>query len=184
MKALTSNEIDKLMDNISDLSLRTAVLVGFRHGLRVSEITGLRRADVDLQAKTITCRRLKNSLTTIQPLAPEEVAALSELLRTSPQSDYVFPSPIVREGAACGKMDRSTFYRHFRIACDLTGIRGKTPHSLKHGLAFALVAANVSLPLIQRALGHRSISSTAVYTMPTDEMAGAAVTAALERKKT
>jgi site-specific recombinase XerD len=49
---------------------------------------------------------------------------------------------------------------------------------LKHSLGVALVGANVKLAVIKLALGHKSIASTAVYTVPTDEMAGKAVVAA------
>ena len=50
---------------------------------------------------------------------------------------------------------------------------------MKHSLGVALVGANVNLAVIKQALGHKSIASTAVYTVPTDEMAGKAVVAAL-----
>jgi site-specific recombinase XerD len=53
------------------------------------------------------------------------------------------------------------------------------PHCLKHGLGFALVAANVHLATVKQALGHKSIASTAVYAVPTDEMVGKAVNSAL-----
>lgn len=52
-------------------------------------------------------------------------------------------------------------------------------HCLKHSLGVSLVEANVNLAVIKQALGHKSIASTAVYTVPTDETAGKAVTAAL-----
>ena len=38
---------------------------------------------------------------------------------------------------------------------------------------------NVNLAIIKQALGHKSIASTAVYTVPTDQSAGKVVTAAL-----
>ena len=46
------------------------------------------------------------------------------------------------------------------------------PHCLKHALGVALVGANVNLAVIKQALGHKSIASTAIYTVPTDETAG------------
>ncbi len=38
---------------------------------------------------------------------------------------------------------------------------------------------NVNLAVIKQALGHKSIASTAIYTVPTDETAGKAVLGAL-----
>jgi site-specific recombinase XerD len=52
-------------------------------------------------------------------------------------------------------------------------------HCLKHSLGVSLVEANVNLAIIKQALGHKFIASTAVYTVPTDETTGKAVTAAL-----
>jgi hypothetical protein len=41
------------------------------------------------------------------------------------------------------------------------------------------VAANVNLASVKVALGHKSIASTAIYAVPTDEQVGKAVNAAL-----
>jgi Phage integrase family len=44
------------------------VLLAYRHGLRASEVCELRLADIDLKAESISIRRLKGSLHTVQPL--------------------------------------------------------------------------------------------------------------------
>ena len=51
------------------------------------------------------------------------------------------------------------------------------PYCLNRSLGVALVEANVHHAIIKQALGHKSVASTAVYTVPTDEKAGQAVTA-------
>ena len=172
MKALTQSELDCLLADVRDLKLRTGILLGFRHGLRVSEICGLRWQDVDLAGKAITCRRLKNSNTTVQPLNQAECDALQSLWEARTGSEFVFQAARASAGGGHGRMPAITFWRHFKAACRAAGIQNRTPHSLKHGLGRALVAANVSLPVIQRALGHKSINSTAVYTAIDDETAG------------
>jgi type 1 fimbriae regulatory protein FimB len=43
------------------------LLLMARHGLRVSEATGLRLSDVDLQAKVMHVKRLKNGVSTTHP---------------------------------------------------------------------------------------------------------------------
>lgn len=45
--------------------------VAYRHGLRVSELTGLRVTDLDMDGKTLFIRRLKNSFSPIHPLQNE-----------------------------------------------------------------------------------------------------------------
>src|SRR6266404_4281477 len=70
------------------------ILIAYRHGLRASEVTGLRWSDVDLATGTIYCRRTKGSRSSLHPMNPEEVAVLEKVLRDrEPQAtEYVFQS--------------------------------------------------------------------------------------------
>jgi len=49
-----------------------------RHGLRVSEAINLRLSDVDLQAKVMHVKRLKNGVSTTHPLYNGEVKAIKD----------------------------------------------------------------------------------------------------------
>jgi hypothetical protein len=54
----------------------------------------------------------------------------------------------------------------FHAACDKAGIELQPRqglHSLRHSLAHAMLDAGASLPVVQKALRHRSIGSTGVY---------------------
>ena len=64
------------------------VLMCYRHGMRASEICGLKRPDVNVKEQWVRIERLKGSLTTVQPLAGhkgrpilDELAALKAYLR-------------------------------------------------------------------------------------------------------
>src|SRR5438093_7566940 len=46
------------------------ILLAYRHGLRASEVTGLRLSDLDLKRGTVYCRRAKNSRSSLHPLSP------------------------------------------------------------------------------------------------------------------
>src|ERR1700688_5059853 len=46
------------------------VLVAYRHGLRASEVCGLKLSDMNLKDQTIRVARLKGSMLTTQPLMP------------------------------------------------------------------------------------------------------------------
>ena len=90
-------------------------------------------------------------------------------------SDFVFTS---QKG---GRIHRSQFFRMFQSVAERAGLATdrRHPHCLKHALGFSLVAANVNLACVKVALGHKSIASTAIYAVPTDEQVGKAVNAAL-----
>jgi integrase len=44
------------------------ILLAYRHGLRASEVCGLRLTNVDLKDGAISIQRLKGSMRTVQPL--------------------------------------------------------------------------------------------------------------------
>src|SRR5215471_4125697 len=183
-KALTPEEILKVLRIASESKRNHAmILLAYRHGMRASEVCDLRLSDLDLKNGQITIRRLKGSLTTTQPLSDHPgQPLLSErrilrawLAERCDASEFVFTS---QKG---GRIHRSQFFRMFQSAAERAGLPAnrRHPHCLKHALGFALVAGNVHLTIVKQALGHKSIASTAIYAVPTDEIAGKAVTAAL-----
>jgi type 1 fimbriae regulatory protein FimB len=160
------------------------ILLAYRHGLRASEVCGLKLADVDLKAGFIAVRRLKGSLHTTQPLYQHrgqpllnEVNALRAWLRSrsADGSDFLFTS---QKG---GRLGRAQFFRIFQKIAGIAGLPAnkRHPHVLKHSLASHLVAGNVNLALVRQALGHRSINSTMQYVGTTDGQAAEAAQKAL-----
>src|SRR5712692_5997745 len=180
---------DELLAVVKAAKARSArdwamVLLAYRHGLRASEVCGIKLADVDLKAGSISIRRLKGSLHTIQPLYQhrgqpllDETAALRAWLRKRSRdgSDYLFTS---QKG---GKLSRIQFFRVFQAIAESAGlpIEKRHPHVLKHSLASHLVAGNANLALIRQALGHRSINSTMAYIGTSDAQAAEALQRAL-----
>jgi type 1 fimbriae regulatory protein FimB/type 1 fimbriae regulatory protein FimE len=82
---LTEREIEKLMDAARENRWghrdATAILLAYRHGLRASELVGLRWDDIDWQTSTLHVRRAKGGIGTRQPLAARELRALRRLQR-------------------------------------------------------------------------------------------------------
>src|SRR5712692_6726206 len=170
MVYLTPDELLAVLKAAKARSARdwAMALLAYRHGLRASEVCGLRIADVDLKAGSLSIRRLKGSLHTVQPLYQhrgqpllDETAALRAWLRKRPAdgSDYLFTS---QKG---GKLGRTQVFRLFQTVAKIAGlpVEKRHPHVLKHSLASHLVAGYVNLALVRQALGHRSINSTMQY---------------------
>jgi site-specific recombinase XerD len=186
MTILTPQEILDLLKVARKRSTRdwAMILLAYRHGMRASEVCGLKLADLDLKAGSISIRRLKGSLHTIQPLHQhrgqpllDETAAVRAWLRKRPTdgSDSLFTS---QKG---GKLDRTQFFRNFQTVAESAGlsVEKRHPHVLKHSLASHLVAGNANLALIRQALGHRSINSTMAYIGTSDAQAAEALQKAL-----
>ena len=183
-KALTPEEMLKILKIASESNRNLAMtLLAYRHGMRASEVCDLRLSDLDLKNGQITIRRLKGSLTTTQPLTDhpgqpllsEKRVLRAWLSERHDASDFVFTS---QKG---GRIHRSQFFRMFQSVAERADLPAdrRHPHCLKHALGFSLVAANVNLASVRVALGHKSIASTAIYAVPTDEQVGKAVNAAL-----
>jgi len=186
MTILTPQEMLDLLKAARKRSPRdwAMILMAYRHGLRASEVCGIKLADVDLKAGSISIRRLKGSLHTIQPVYQhrgqpllDETAALRAWLRkrSADGSDYLFAS---QKG---GKLSRIQFFRVFQMVAEIAGlpVEKRHPHVLKHSLASHLVAGNANLALIRQALGHRSIGSTMAYVGTSDGQAAEALQRAL-----
>jgi type 1 fimbriae regulatory protein FimB len=186
MTFLTTSEVLAVLHLARKSSVRNwaMILLAYRHGLRASEVCLLRLPDVDLKGGSISIRRLKGSLHTVQPLYShrgqpllDEFSALRTWLRKRPQdgSDFLFTS---QKGA---KLDRTQFFRIFQKIAELAGlpIEKRRPHALKHSLASHLIASNLNLAWVKQCLGHKSISSTIRYIGVTDSQAAAAAQCAL-----
>jgi len=186
MTILSPQEMLSLLKAARKRSTRdwAMILLAYRHGLRASEVCGIKLADIDLKTSSISIRRLKGSLHTIQPLYQhrgqpllDETAAVRAWLRKRPEdgSDYLFTS---QKG---GKLDRTQFFRNFQTVAESAGlpVEKRHPHVLKHSLASHLVAGNANLALVRQALGHRSINSTMQYIGTSDSQAAEALQKAL-----
>src|SRR5260370_7472734 len=95
MKALTQDEILKVLRAASGPRDLAMILVAFRHGMRASEVCGLELKDLDLRNGEITIRRLKGSLKTTQPLADVQGQPLlseKRVLRAWPPERSTHPS--------------------------------------------------------------------------------------------
>jgi len=186
MNYLTPDEVLGLLKVARPRSARdwAMILLAYRHGMRASEICGLKLADIDFRSESVTIRRLKGSLTTTQPLYRhrgqpllDEVNALRGWLRTrnGDGSDFLFTS---QKG---GRLHRSQFFRLFQACSEAAGLSPEKchPHALKHSLATHLVAANMNLAWVKQCLGHKSIGSTMKYVAVSDRQATEAAQSAL-----
>ncbi len=161
-------------------------LIGARHGLRRNELATLKVADIHDGA--INCRRAKNSDQTVEALYHhdntlfDEHAALSawfaEREAKGDTSAFLFTA---RHGSG---MNGRNVYDLFEKICIRAGVpRGlRNPHQLKHYLGATLNADGHSITFIQKALGHKHVSSSVRYTHVTQRAAAAKVAESFGRR--
>lgn len=168
-KHLTRPEIERLLiaaGNSPDPERNTCLLwMCFVHGCRVSELTGLYLADLDMAAGSLYVRRLKNGLSTVQPLHPMERGLLARWLQRRqhyPGADYYDWLFLSHKG---GRLSRSRIYRILKNLGEQAGLSiAVHPHMLRHACGFALADKGADTRLIQDYLGHRNIQHTVLYT--------------------
>src|SRR5262249_39192981 len=68
----------------------TMILVGYRHGLRASELCDLQWSQVELNRGRLHVRRAKNGSPSVHPLQGDEIRALRRLQREQGLSSHVF----------------------------------------------------------------------------------------------
>jgi len=135
---------------------RLLVALGLELGLRLSEILGLRFAD--LEGNWILVRR-KGGKEQRLPLSPSLLSHLTAWKRESGGglSDYVFP------GRGAGPLSPRAAQKIFENLGKAARIENLHPHCLRHSFASRLAARGASLVALKELLGHRSIATTERY---------------------
>ena len=162
-KYLTSTERERLLKAVKQGRWgqrdATAVLLAFRHGLRVSELCALTWAQIDFTTARLSVVRVKNGQGAPHPLAGDELRALRQLQHSQEAgSRFVF---INERGAP---LSPDGFAKTLTRAGQRCGLPGVHPHMLRHSCGFALAERGRDLRQIQDYLGHRNIQNTTTYT--------------------
>ena len=161
---LTPDEIESLMSAARKTGRhghrdQTLILIGYRHGLRVSELVGLRWEQVDLKAGLLRVNRVKNGTPATHPLRGPELRALRKMAREYPDSPYVFSSE--RKGPLTGSSVRKIVARAGKKADIPFPVH---PHMLRHACGYKLANDGQDTRAIQHYLGHKNIQHTVRYT--------------------
>lgn len=133
-------------------------------GIRLSELIGLRLADIDLDRRIVKVMG-KGSKERIVPLSPHLIRELEQYLDVYGQHFDMPPSNplfLTHRGKA---LYSSLVYRIVHQTLKNQGINGKkSPHVLRHTFATHLLNRGADLNSIKTLLGHTSLSATQVYT--------------------
>jgi integrase/recombinase XerC len=127
-------------------------------GLRVSELCGLDRGDLDLRGRTVTVlgKGAKQRRVPIHDAATVALRAWLEGGREEMEGppDAVF---VNRRGSRLGPRD-------VRRILDRRAVAPTHPHALRHTYATHLLDGGADLRVVQELLGHASLATTQVYT--------------------
>jgi integrase/recombinase XerD len=177
---LRIDEVDRLLaqpDDTTAHGLRDRAMIELLYstGLRVSELTTLRVADLDTRIGCLRCIG-KGDKERLVPVGRKALAAIQRYLEESRPG-------LIRAGRVRAKSEPSLFLNRFggrmsrisvwRILSECgrrAGIRTQlSPHKLRHSFATHLLERGADLRSVQMMLGHADISTTQIYTHVMEE---------------
>ena len=161
-RVLSSSEVTSLLDvpagtPVDRRDLAVLELL-YAAGLRVSELCGLDRSDIDLRGRTVTVLG-KGSKQRRVPVHDAAVTALRAWLEDGRDAMEGPPEAafVNRRGARLGPRD-------VRRILDRRSASPTHPHALRHTYATHLLDGGADLRVVQELLGHASLATTQVYT--------------------
>jgi site-specific recombinase XerD len=176
---LSRDEVRRILNCVRLMRYRVCLTTIYSCGLRLSEGIGLKVEDIDSARGLIHIRQSKGNKDRKVPVAQRTLELLREQWKSHRNKAWIFPS------AACGKANIANAVTPinpkpvqvaFKKALNAAQINKKaTVHTLRHSWATHLLEEGVNLRLIQEWLGHKSASSTSIYTHLTSKAKASAI---------
>ena len=169
---LSVEEIDRLIaqpDTSTPRGIRDRALIELLYatGMRVSELVGLRPADVNLEASYLTCTG-KGDKQRVVPIGDEAAARVRTYIRDGrPALLGRRTSPRLFVNARGGGLglSRVGFWKILKGYAKQAHLTTRlSPHMLRHSFATHLLERGADLRAIQMMLGHADLSTTQIYT--------------------
>jgi len=168
-KFLTEEEMERLLrapDIKSDVGVRDRAMleVMYAAGLRVSEMCGLRVADVDLDGAIVTCHG-KGSKQRRIPIGKSAVHWLQRYIAVRDRLGSNNPVLFLNRGRA---LTRQLAWSIIKTHAATAQVPDISPHTLRHSFGTHLMQHGADSRSVQALLGHSDISTTEIYTHITD----------------
>jgi site-specific recombinase XerD len=169
---LTEPEIDALLEACDRATWtgrrdHALLLLAVQTGLRISELTGLTRADLHLGAGAHVACHGKGRKDRITPLTRNTVAVLRDWLDEHHDEHPGGPLFPTRRGTPLSRDAIEHRLAHYvgLAATSCPSLHGKTvtAHTLRHTTAMALLHAGIDTSVIALWLGHVSVETTQIY---------------------
>ncbi|HTO06270.1 MAG TPA: tyrosine recombinase [Myxococcota bacterium] len=168
-KVLSAEEVTALVHapDESDVGIRDRALLELLYaaGLRVSELTSLRLADLRIASRACTVEG-KGRRERLALFGEPAARALERYLaEVRPRWLRRGEAPEVFVSARGKRLTRQAVWYRIRAYGRALGIAHKlTPHVLRHSFATHLLEGGADLRIVQEMLGHADIGTTEIYT--------------------
>lgn len=158
---LSLGEVALFFEALENLRYRAILMAIYGAGLRASEATHLKVADIDSQRMQLRVVHGKGGKDRYVMLAPTLLMCLREYWRIEqPGHDWLFPGT-----SPDAPLSPRSVLAACKSAATAAGLRKRvTLHTFRHSFATHLLESGADIRLVQVLLGHRSLRTTALYT--------------------
>src|SRR5262252_8943586 len=156
---LSPAEVAAVFEATRNLKHRTILMTIYAAGLRVSELTHLRVADIDSQRQVICVRQGKGRKDRQVMLSPKLLEVLRIYWKSYRPTVWLFPGESAEHPVSSETVRR--ICQQAGAAAHLS--KRISPHTLRHCFATHLLEDEIDLRRIQILLGHRNLKTTAKY---------------------
>ncbi|MCP3929218.1 MAG: tyrosine-type recombinase/integrase, partial [Bacteroidetes bacterium] len=155
---ISTQEVIELIDAVSNLKHKLALLLIYSAGLRKNELLNLLKKDINTKRKAIHIKAGKGKKDRYVTLAETVIPYLSQYLIQYKPARWLF------EGQNGGKYSGTSLQKIFERALEKSHANPyATLHTLRHSYATHCIENGHSLKAVQEALGHGSLKTTEVY---------------------
>ena len=166
---LSVEEVHQVLGCVRRRHYRVCLTTIYSCGLRLQEGVHLQVADIDSARMLVHVHRGKGAKDRFVPLPQHTLELLRGYWAAHRNPTWIFPTTrpadVFSLAAATRSMEVSSVQRALKAAVVESGLhKPATVHTLRHSYATHLLEAGVNLRIIQAYLGHRSPTSTAIYT--------------------
>ncbi len=162
---LTYPQIERLLNQPDPSTLfgmrdKTILELFYSSGIRLSELVGLNRQDIDTDPCWMSIRG-KGRKERVVPITPQ---AAHWIIQYTSHIEYPRDSSALFLNKWGSRISGRSVDRLFKKYLHMSGLVGSiTPHSIRHTIATHWLENNMNLKVIQEILGHSSPSTTTLY---------------------
>jgi len=157
---LSQEEVARIFDACSNLKHKAVLMTAYSGGLRLGETLALLPSDIDSTRMVIRVEQGKGRKDRYVMLSKTLLQTLREYWRAFRPVTWLFYGQTKQKSLA-----PSTAEKIFKIAARKATItKNVSFHSLRHAFATHLLEDGTNVRVIQALLGHRSLTTTQIYT--------------------
>jgi len=161
---LSKEDVRRLLNEFKTEKSKLMVSLIYACGFRVSELTKLKIADMNISERIGYVRRAKGGKDRMFNIPEFLVEDINYQIKIQGTEKYLF-------SGKNGKLSTRNLQKIVSSAARRVGLQGVHCHTLRHSFATHLLEDGVDIRKIQELLGHADLSTTQIYThVSTEEL--------------